>query len=230
MKKFLIASTMIATLGMPVLASAQGMPVYDNANLLKQIESVTNQLQQIEKLKSQIEEAQKLYGSLNKLTDISSLANILNDPAVKNALPQEFSQIQNLLKGQGGGNLSGFADAFKNDNTYYKSDSNSFYNDALGKARDTTAGYAGVGQGIYQAAEKKLQGIQQLKDRIATATDQKEVLDLQARIQAESAGLQTDYLKMQGLQMVQQAQVRAEEQRQKENSQKMVDTFKGNVK
>jgi type IV secretion system protein VirB5 len=51
------------------------------------------------------------------------------------------------------------------------------------------------------------------------------IADLQARIQVESTFLQTDLLRMQGLQMVQQAQAQVEDQRKAEDWRKRIDTM-----
>ncbi len=82
-----------------------------------------------------------------------------------------------------------------------------------------------LGQQIYDTATKRIEGIDQLRQQISSADDAKEIADLQARIQAESAFLQTDLLRMQGLQMIQQAQVQVEQQRQSEDWKKRMDTI-----
>ncbi|OYR19638.1 type IV secretion system family protein [Brucella grignonensis] len=82
-----------------------------------------------------------------------------------------------------------------------------------------------LGQQIYDAATKRIEGIDQLRQQISSASDAKDIADLQARIQAESAFLQTDLLRMQGLQMVQQAQAQVEDQRKAEDWRKRIDTM-----
>jgi type IV secretion system protein VirB5 len=82
-----------------------------------------------------------------------------------------------------------------------------------------------LGQQIYDAATKRIDGIDQLRQQISSASDAKDIADLQARIQAESAFLQTDLLRMQGLQMVQQAQAQVEDQRKAEDWRKRIDTM-----
>lgn len=64
-----------------------------------------------------------------------------------------------------------------------------------------------------------------MRQQISSASDAKDIADLQARIQAESAFLQTDLLRMQGLQMVQQAQAQVEDQRKAEDWRKRIDTM-----
>jgi type IV secretion system protein VirB5 len=68
-----------------------------------------------------------------------------------------------------------------------------------------------------------MDGIEQLRQRLSSASDAKDVLDLQARLQAEQAFLQTDVLRMQGLRMIQQAQVDVNAQRRQEEERRQID-------
>ncbi len=65
-----------------------------------------------------------------------------------------------------------------------------------------------------------------MRERISSAGDAKEIADLQARLQAEQAFLQTDVLRMEGLQMVQRAQTQVDEQRKAEDWRKRMDSMK----
>lgn len=67
--------------------SGQGIPVNDQAAIAKQIESIAQLKSQLDALNEQIGQARQLYGSLNKLTDMADVAEVLNDPAIRKALP-----------------------------------------------------------------------------------------------------------------------------------------------
>src|SRR3546814_13343431 len=58
------------------------------------------------------------------------------------------------------------------------------------------------------AVTSRAQGLDQLRARLATAATAKEVGDLTARLQLESAALQNDQLRLQAIAMQQQAQER----------------------
>jgi type IV secretion system protein VirB5 len=229
-RTFWISAALAAALSAGSPASAQGIPVFDASSIANQLQQITTMGQQLEQLKQQYEQAQQLYGSLNKLTDISSLASVLNDPSIRQALPQEFSQIEGLLKGNGSGIFQEFSQHHQGENSYYESSSNSFYAQELARNSKQTAGAQSLGQSMYEAASKRMAGLEQLKQRLSTAQDQKEVLDLQARVQTESAYLQTDMLRMQALAMVQKAQADVTAQRRAENDQKLIDQFRAAVR
>ncbi|MET3794939.1 P-type DNA transfer protein VirB5 [Aquamicrobium terrae] len=206
--------------------AAQGIPVIDKTAIAKHIESITQLKSQLDALHQQIEQAQQLYGSLNKLTDIADIANELNDPAIRKALPEDFAAIEGLLKGNGTGSFADAASRFLDGNSTYYTDADDFYAQELSRVQNRNAGQMSLGQQIYDAATKRIDGIDQLRERISSASDAKEIADLQARLQAETAFLQTDVLRMEGLQMVQRAQAQLDEQRKAEDWRQRMDSMK----
>ena len=207
-------------------AGAQGIPVIDQTAILKHIESIAQLKSQLDALHQQIEQAQQLYGSLNKLTDMADVANVLNDPAIRKALPSDFAAIEGLLKGEGSGVFKDSASKFLEGNSTYRTDADDFYAKELARVQNKNAGQMSLGQQMYDAATKRIDGIDQLREKISTAGDAKEIADLQARLQAEQAFLQTDVLRMEGLRMVQQAQTQVDEQRKAEDWRQRMDAMK----
>lgn len=207
-------------------ASGQGIPVNDQAAIAKQIESIAQLKSQLDALNEQIGQARQLYGSLNKLTDMADVAEVLNDPAIRKALPFDFAAIEGLLKGNGTGVFGDSASRFLEGNSTYRTDADDFYARELSRLQNKNAGQMSVGEQIYDAATKRIDGIDQLRGKISTAGDAKEIADLQARLQAEQAFLQTDVLRMEGLRMVQQAQNQVDEQRKAEDWRQRMDNMK----
>ncbi|UTS88663.1 P-type DNA transfer protein VirB5 (plasmid) [Rhizobium anhuiense bv. trifolii] len=206
-------------------AFAQGIPVIDETAIAKQIESITQLKSQLDTLNQQLQQAQQLYASLNKLTNMADVAGLLNDPSIRKALPQDFNAIEGLLKGSGSGVFATSASKFLEENSTYRTDANDFYAQELARAQNQNAGQMSLGQQIYDAATKRIDGIDQLRQQISGAADAKDIADLQARLQAETAFLQTDVLRMQALQMVQQAQVQVDDQRKAEDWRKRLDAM-----
>lgn len=207
-------------------AAGQGIPVIDQTAILKHIESIAQLKSQLGALHQQIEQAQQLYGSLNKLTDMADVASVLNDPAIRKALPSDFAAIEGLLKGEGTGVFKDSASKFLEGNSTYRTDADDFYAKELARVQNKNAGQMSLGQQIYDAATTRIDGIDQLREKISTASDAKEIADLQARLQAEQAFLQTDVLRMEGLRMVQQAQNQVGEQRKAEDWRQRMDAMK----
>jgi type IV secretion system protein VirB5 len=219
------ALVMMAAL-LPVgTVSAQGIPVIDETAIAKQIESITQLKSQLDTLNQQLQQAQQLYASLNKITNMADVAGLLNDPSIRKALPEDFNAIEGLLKGKGTGVLGNSASKFLDDNSTYRTSANDFYAQELARAQNQNAGQMSLGQQIYDAATKRIDGIDELRKQISAAADAKDIADLQARLQAETAFLQTDVLRMQALQMVQQAQVQVDDQRKAEDWRKRLDAM-----
>lgn len=206
-------------------ANAQGVPVIDNTAILKHVESITQLRAQLDTLNQQLGEAQQLYASLNKLTNMADVASLLNDPSIRKALPSNFAAIEELLKGSGSDVFGESASRHLEANTTYRSHADDFYAQELQRVQKRNAGQVSLGEQMYEAATRRIDGIDQLRKQISSASDAKEIADLQARLQAESAFLQTDMLRMQGLQMIQQAQLQVDDQRKAEDWRKRMDAM-----
>lgn len=204
---------------------AQGIPVIDNTAILKHMESIAQLKAQLEALETQIAQTDQLLGSLNKISDMASLRTVLDQPAIRNALPEDFAAIEALLSGNGAGEIGRSASSFLESMSTYQTSANDFYAQELSRIQNRNAGQMSLGQQIYDTATRRIAGIEQLKQAISFAYDAKDIADLQARIQAESAFLQTDLLRMQGLSMVQQAQAQIEQQRGAEDWRRRLDAM-----
>jgi len=219
----IFAATMILSAGS---AAGQGIPVIDQTAIAKQIESIAQLKAQLDALNQQLQQAQQLYGSLNGVTNMANVASVLNNPEVRQALPPEFAAIENLLKGTSTDTFGDSASQFLENNSTYRTSADDFYAQELSRVQSQNAGQMTLGQQIYDAANKRIEGIDQLRQQISTASDAKATADLQARLQAETAFLQNDVLRMEGLRMVQQAQVQVDDQRRAEDWRRRMDAMK----
>ena len=194
----------------PLPAFAQGMPVHDSASLIQQINTVRQALQMVAQGKQQITEAQKLYQDLNKLTDIPALAQQLKSDALR-----DLDLSGGSLEGFGNGNLDvvgagrAKADAVYRDLLKQLGLSGSEQSRA---AYDLNARNIGINAGLAEnmgaAVTSRTEGLGQLRSRLATAGTAKEVADLTARLQLESAAMQNDQLRLAAIALQQQAQER----------------------
>lgn len=207
MTRLLSATLLFAA---PLPAFAQGMPVHDSANLLQQINAVRQAIQVVAQGKQQIAEAQKLYQDLNKLTDIPQLAAQLKSDALR-----ELDTGQGSLQGFGNGNLDVVGAGRAKADAVYRG-----LLEKLGLAGSEQARasfdlnarnigiQAGLADDIGTAVTSRAEGLEQLRTRLTTATTAKEVGDLTARLQLESAAMQNDQLRLQAIALQQQAQER----------------------
>lgn len=194
----------------PMPALAQGIAVHDSANLIQQINAVRQAIQVVAQGKQQIAEAQKLYQDLNKLTDIPQLAQQLKSDALR-----QLDISGGSLEGFGTGNLDVVGAG--------RAKADAVYRDLLKQlglagseqsraAYDLNARNIGINAGLAEnmgaAAASRAEGLDQLRSRLSSAVTAKEVADLTARLQLESAAMQNDQLRLQAIALQQQAQER----------------------
>lgn len=194
----------------PLPAFAQGMPVHDSASLVQQINAVRQALQVVAQGKQQIAEAQKLYQDLNRLTDIPRLASQLKSDALR-----ELDTSPASLEGFGSGDLDVVGAGRAKADAVYRG---LLEKRGVSGSEEARAGFdldarniaitAGLAENMGAAVTSRTQGIDQLRARLATAATAKEVGDLTARLQLESAAMQNDQLRLQAIAMEQKAQER----------------------
>ena len=194
----------------PMPALAQGIAVHDSANLIQQINAVRQAIQVVAQGKQQIAEAQRLYQDLNKLTDIPALAQQLKSDALR-----DLDVSGGSLEGFGNGNLDvvgagrAKADAVYRDLLKQLGLSGSEQSRAAYDLKARNIGInAGLAENMGAAVTSRTEGLGQLRSRLATAETAKEVADLTARLQLESAAMQNDQLRLAAIALQQQAQER----------------------
>ncbi len=207
----MLAGAPIALAASTAPAAAQGIPVFDSSTYLQAISQVTNTLKIIEQGKEQISTATNTLNSLQRLTDVNEVASNLFDSATRNILPNTSIDAATLLSGDLSkiGALGTRAANIQSKYALSPSSSSSAdeaYNLALRNATGSAAATAAFGENTLSLTQTRMQGLDQLRSRLDSAKDPKEVMDLNARIAVEQAQIQNDLLKMQAIQMAQSGQ------------------------
>lgn len=198
MKRFLrVSAAMLCTLTASA-SHAQGIPVIDIANLIQTIQQVLNDVTKIE---NQVEQITQLQNQLSSITGARNLGNVFNSPTLQNYVPAEAYTVVNAVDTSG---YSGLSPTAKN-----LRDAGMVYNclDLAGAARtncQATLAQPYQQKGLLQDAMKtaagRLSQISSLMSQINGTTDQKGVLEIQARISAENAMLTHEMSQIQMLQ------------------------------
>ena len=176
-------------LGMAGPAVAQGIPVYDSSGYLQALATVKNTLSMIDQGKEQIAEAKQLYGSFNQVTDVNGIASSLSTDAMRHLLPREAR------------GASAYERASR---------------DNLLRNGDLAARDAAIAEAAYGVSAQRTAGLEELRTSLDTASDAKQVMDIQARVGVENAHIQNDALQLQALRMRQESQRRLRIQRDDE--------------
>ena len=164
---------------------AQGIPVIDIANLIQTIQQVMNDITKIE---NQVEQIRQLQSQVSSISGVRNLGNVFNSAGLNNYVPANAFAAVNAIDASGYGGLTATARSLR--------DAGMVYNclDLGGPARTTCQAtlaqpyqQKGLLQDAMRAASGRLAQINSLMGQINATSDQKAVLEIQARIGAENA-------------------------------------------
>lgn len=216
MKKLLLTSALALTLSCTG-AHAAGVPVVDATAIANAKAQFAKELAQ---MAQELEEARRLYDSVNGLTSMDDIAEALNDPKVRELLGADAMRIASAFDVDLDdlGELAGAARDVYDHASLIGADisAEDFYRKELERIKGQSARNAAMGDRILQVADDRLSGLEKLRMEIGRAETQKEINALNARLSVEQAMLQNDTNRIQGLAMLQEAQMQVEEQRQHE--------------
>jgi len=203
----MVAAAPVALAAFASPASAQGIPVFDTSTYVQALAQVQNTVKMIEQGEQQISTATSQLNSLQKLTNVNSIAPQLLNSQVRNILPNTSIDASTLLSGDLSkiGSLGTLASSIQSKYALSPSgsDADAAYAQVLKDSTGSSATMAAFGENTLSVSQTRMQGLDQLRTQLDTAKDPKDVLDLQARIAVEQAQLQNDTLKMQAIQMAQ---------------------------
>ncbi|NRF07700.1 MULTISPECIES: type IV secretion system protein [Agrobacterium] len=218
----------IVALSLGAQAQAQGVPVYDNAAFLQWGKQLIEMKNQLDQAKAIFDEAQKLNQSFD-FSQLEQLKTLLDDKNFQQYLPQEYGKVASAVDGMLKGNVDGFAEQYDYYESKGQTNANDFYQNELKRKKGETYKDMAVGEVVYDQASKRLDGLNELREKISSTQSPREVMELQARIQAESAILQNEVLRMQGVAMIQEARNRVDEQRVEERRAERRDQMKAAI-
>lgn len=200
-------------------ANAQAtMIVYDPTSYAKLIEQARTALGQLEQLQTQVDQGRALLGSLNDASGLDALAAELDQPALRNVLPDAAALSRGAQTFDALGDIGRRADAIRQGERLYTPAPD----DARGRDIDLAGARAArdlaIGEAVVDAGSRRLGGLQTLQGAIADAPTARGVLDLQARLAAEQAMIANDQMRLQALAMTQAAEERLQVQRERERA------------
>ncbi len=203
-------------------ASAQWVVVDPTAltQLLIQVQQIS---QEITLAQQTLSQAQQAYSSM---TGNRGMQNLLST-TTRNYLPTNWTQLIGAMSGGGGvyGALGGDIAATVDRNAVLTPTQMSQLSptelESIVQRRQAVALWEALARAALAANSTRFSSLQSLIDAIPQASDPKAILDLQARVGAEQAMLQTEQTKLQSL--YQAAQVAAETERERADEQAIAD-------
>ncbi len=212
-----------------VLISSQALaqiPVTDGAaiktSVQQQVETMAKWKLQYDQMVSQIDQMKQEYQSI---TGVRGLGDVLNNPALRDYLPDNWQGVYDSVKSGGYAGLSGRAGQVYNDNKIY----DTCVNHTNEQSRISCEAQAVKGAqdkafalDAYDKAQERLGQIDALMQEINRTQDSKSIAELQGRIAAEQALIQNEQTKLQMYSMVASAEDRLQQQRQLEINAKVL--------
>ena len=190
--------------------------VHDPGAVAQLISQAQTAIAQLEQLREQVGQAERLYESLNALSDVNTIAQNLLTPELRQLVP-ELAQFQAAANGDLAalGALSARAQVIRRESRVYLPDEPTAA--ALSEAPGARAARdMALGEKIGEVADKRLEGLEELRGSLDVADNARAVMDITARLAAEQAILQNDQVRLQGLLIMQAAEEQLEAQRQRE--------------
>lgn len=167
---------LMATTGLSQPAMAGGIPVIDTSSLAQQVLQVEHMLSQLEQLQDQLETANTQLDRISGSRGLAGVIDSVYDIAV-NVDPNDV--LENAgIRNSGEHGLSGdVADLYDNSN-------------------QNTATWLGQSEKSLEQVQERFSELTGLVAQVNNSPDQKDILDLQARIGAEEVMLQNEMAKL----------------------------------
>jgi type IV secretion system protein VirB5 len=227
MKLSLVGFAMVLSSVVPLSAHAQ-IPVTDVGAIMQLVMEVNTLEQQLNNARQNLAQAQQQYQST---TGGRGMAQLLAG-TVRNYLPTNWPQLQAAVQGQGGGFALGAdvrgtvaSNAVLNAQQIAALSPNE--QDAVLAARRNAALLEAISQEALVQTSNRFSAIQELIDAISSTTDQKGILELAARIDAEQGMLQNEQTKLNVLSQAAQGGEWARRQRARERGVADIGSLRG---
>ena len=206
-KKILATVAICFSLSTPAFA---GIPVLDSANLANTLQNLVKWGEQLNAMQQQYTQQIQQFNSLN---GARGMANLVNNPALRKYLPQNYQDI--LANGYGNSAAIRAASKVVDVSTLGLNPNSPSAQAFEGNARQISINRATYEDG-YLKAGQRFDDLQVLLDKVNAAPDAKDIADLQARLQAEQVMQQNENTKLAMLANLSKAQEDLARQRNKE--------------
>jgi len=202
----MVAACFIASLAVTPAAWAQ-WAVVDAPAIVQLIQEVQTTAQQLQTARAQLLQAQQ---ALQTMTGDRGMEQLLGG-TVRNYLPSNWTQLTGALQGSGGfsalsTDVQGIVTANAVLSPQRLATLSPGGQQLIQNSRQWSAMQQALSHQALSNASNRFAAIQTLIAAISSATDQKGILDLQARISAELGMLQNEQTKLQVLNQATQAQ------------------------
>jgi type IV secretion system protein VirB5 len=193
------------TVLLSVLTLATAVPQADAAMAVVDVRAIAQMASQLRTMRDQLTAARDQLGearrTLSSLTGTRGMQNLLGH-IERNYLPADWQQLFDTLHSASNnyGALAASVENLISGNAILSEQDLSHFSptqrSVIEEGRRSTAGLAALTRQALASSSARFTNLEQLIRAIGTATDPKAIYDLQARVQAETALLQNDSIKL----------------------------------
>lgn len=178
-------------------AQAQGIPVFDAAN-------VAQAISQLLQLEQEVQQEIQLFNSMNGSRGFGAL---LGTSVTANSLPSNWLSTYTAIQNSGFAGLTGTAQALRSASQIYNCEDQSGVDQQLCQRQlNKPFQDKAFGTQAYQTELQELKQIQSLMQQIDATQDPKGIAELQARVQAETTTVGNETTKLQLFRMLSEAE------------------------
>jgi len=203
--------------------------LYHQLETSQLVQQVAQAVKTVEQLQQTYQVEQQQLRSLTGLTNVTGLIPSLSSGGLTQPLPQ-INQIMGLVNGTGlnGNALSGLANSFLKQNTYYTptapaSGSTDFNSTWLTSRANSTAGLQATVTQLLQSSQTRLGALASLRSEIDQQPDVQHMAAINARIGIEQNYAQGQSAQVQEVMALAQLQQRAETQQAEQHDRESAD-------
>jgi type IV secretion system protein VirB5 len=214
-----LSAALAATLALAATPAAAQLVVHDPTSYASLIRQATTALDGLNELRTQVAEARRLYDGFNTASGAGRLANLLASPELRAFVPDVDKYVAAARGDLAAlGEIGREAGEIRAGARLYTPGADDILGQDIERQGDRAARDLALGQAAATAGSARLKGLNELLGALDGAPNARAVLDLQARFAAEQAMTANDQMRLQGLAMAQEAEVRLQAQRDRERS------------
>lgn len=206
MKKTLLVCALSLCLSGVVQAGIPVNVIGDATATKNQLETMAQWVSQLAEMKAQYDQMVSQYKAI---TGSRNLWQILNNPALKDYLPDEWQKVFDEVQKAGQGGMTADGRKIYDKNKVFercKSSSDSKMKALCEAGSVQSAQHLSNLMKSFETAKGRLEQIEGLMSKINETTDAKSIAELQARIGAENALIQNEQSKLAMYNMISEAQ------------------------
>jgi type IV secretion system protein VirB5 len=219
-----LSAALAATLALAATPAAAQVVVHDPTSYASLIRQATTALDGLNELRTQVAEARRLYDGFNTASGAGGLANLLASPELRAFVPDVDKYVAAARGDLAAlGEIGRKAGEIRAGARLYTPRADDILGQDIERQGDRAARDLALGQAAATAGSARLKGLNELLGALDGAPNARAVLDLQARFAAEQAMTANDQMRLQGLAMAQDAEVRLQAQRDRERAEAAAD-------